>query len=192
VIVPRTHAAIGRHSKGKGAKAELEVGRLLAPWWQKLEPGAQFIRTPGSGGWRHAKGFKARGDLMHDPDTCKLFPFTLEVKRREGWSTGVLFGRSEAIAARHGDGSPIWAWWTQTCKSARDDNRRPMMWFRKNHSPWFVMIEVAVYDCLRLRGMTPPVVRFDTPRHTVVLTHAQTLWIPPRAFVVACTEATET
>lgn len=184
----RSHAAIGRHSKGKGAEAELEVGRLLTPYWRQLEPEALFVRTPGSGGWRHAKRFGARGDLVHDAKTCKLFPFSLEVKRREGWSEPAFL-----LGSMRG---PVWRWWDQACAAALDDGRRPMLWFRKNHPPaarvlglpvcWLVMIECAVFDRLRLRGMTPPLVRFDDPRHTVVLTHAQALWIPPRAFVQAC------
>ncbi len=187
---PRSRAAIGRHSKRKGASNELQVIRLLTPWWRQLEPEALFIRTPASGGWRHAGSFKARGDLLVDPGTCKLFPFSVEVKCREGWSDGLLFGRSES--KRHiGDASPIWAWWNQCSTSALADGLRPMLWFRKNHSPWYVMIETAVFDRLRLRGMTPPLVRFEAPRHTVVLTHAQALWIPPRSFVTHCTAVTE-
>lgn len=185
---PRTRAAIGRHSKRKGAKAELEVIRIIQPWWRRLEPQALFVRTPGSGGWKHSTSFKARGDLQVDPKTTLLFPFSVEVKKREGWSDGLLFGRTTG----HGDASPIWGWWNQICKAAHDDGFRPMLWFTKNNSPWYVMIEAAVYDCLRLRGMSPPLVHFMAPRHTVVLTHAQTIWIPPRAFVAACTEVTET
>ncbi len=188
---PRSRAAIGRHAKRKGAKAELEVIAIVQPWWRRLEPQALFVRTPGSGGWKHSASFKARGDLQVDPKTTLLFPFSVEVKKREGWSDGLLFGR--AVGREHvGDASPIWGWWAQVCKAAQDDGFRPMMWFTKNNSPWYVMIESSVFDCLRLRGMTPPLVRFEAPRHTVVLTHAQTIWIPPRAFVAACTEASET
>ncbi len=169
------HVAIGRRSKGKGANGELEVGRLLTPWWRRFEPEACFIRSPGSGGWRHAKRFGARGDLMHDPDTCQHFCFTLEVKRRENWSVPHFLS---------GKASPVWSWWEQSQKAAADSGRAPMLWFRKNNrrKVWFVMIEAEVYDRLRLRGMSPPVVRFGAPRHTVVLTDAQTLWIPPQAF----------
>ncbi len=191
---PRSHSSIGKSSKAKGAKAELEVARLLDPWWSRLEPGARFIRSPGSGGWRHAKRFGARGDLMPDPDLVKQFPFVLEVKRREGWSEeGFLLGS-------RGGKSPVWSWWQQCQKAAEDAALRPMLWFRKSHASnkvlglpncWLVMIDEAVYDRLHLRGKTPPLVRFDAPRHTVVLTHAQTLWIPPSAFVDACRAANE-
>ena len=179
---PRDRAAIGRHAKRKGAKAELEAIRIIQPWWRRLEPQALFVRTPGSGGWKHSTSFKARGDLQVDPATTRLFPFSVEVKKREGWSDGLLFGD----AIKRGDASPIWAWWEQTRAAALADGFRPMLWFTKNNSPWYVMIEAGVYDELRLRGMTPPLVRFDDPRHTVVLSHAQIIWIPPRAFVAAC------
>lgn len=164
----------------KGNSGELEVITYLQPWWRRLEPEAAFVRTPRSGGWGSTKtqGFKARGDVMVDPDTCKLFPFSVEVKRREAWSPEVfLSGRK----------SPAWSWWAQTCKAADGDGQRPMLWFRRNREAWWVMIESAVFDRLRLRGMSAPLVRFPHPRHTVVLTDAQTLWIPPRSFVVACT-----
>ncbi len=181
----RSRAAIGRHSKRKGAAAELEAIRIIQPWWRRLEPQALFVRTPGSGGWKHSTSFKARGDLQVDPKTTLLFPFSVEVKKREGWSDGLLFGRATGRAAGD-DSSPIWGWWAQVKKAAVDDGFRPMLWFTKNNAPWYVMIEASVYDELRLRGMTPPLVRFYEPRHTVVLTHAQTIWIPPRAFVDAC------
>lgn len=182
---PRTRGAIGRHAKGKGARGELQVIKLVQPWWRRLEPEAVFVRTPGSGGWRHAPAFKARGDLLVDPQTTKLFPFSVECKWQEGWGTGLLFG--DYTGKRHGDdSSPIWGWWAQCCEAARVDGLLPMLWFRKNSSPWYVMIDEAVFDRLRLRGMTPPLVRFYEPRHTVVLTHAQALWIPPHAFVQAC------
>lgn len=188
---PRSRAANGRRSKGKGARGELQVIKVVQPWWSRLEPEAVFVRTPGSGGWRHAPAFKARGDLLVDPQTTKFFPFSIECKWQEGWGTGLLFG--VYTGKRQGDdSSPIWGWWAQCCEAARVDGLRPMLWFRKNGSPWYVMIEESVFDCLRLRGMTPPLVRFGAPRHTVVLSHAQTIWIPPRAFVAACNEVAET
>lgn len=185
------HAAVGRRSKGKGAGAELEVGRILTPWWRRLEPEARFVRTPGSGGWRHAKGFRARGDLVHDPECVKLWPFSLEVKRREGWSE---------LNFQTGGRSPVWQWWLQTQRAALDDCRRPMLWFRKNQPShvlralalpitWLVMIDSDIYDRVRVRGMTPPLIRFEAPRSTVVLTHLQLVWIPPRALVNAVTLA---
>ncbi len=176
----------------KGPAGELEVGRLLTPWWQKLEPEISFVRSPGSGGWRHAQRFGARGDLMADPGRKWLWPFTLEIKRREAWSEEVFL---------LGNGSPVWKWWTQNQKAAADSGKRPMLWFRKNQHPsrlrvlalpeavWFVMFDESVFNRLRLRGLTPPLVRFDAPRHTVVLTHAQLLWLPPRALLQACEEA---
>ncbi len=128
---------------------------------------------------------------MPDPDLVKRFPFTLEVKRREGWSLKAFLGGSQR--------GPVWQWWAQTQKAATDSGRRPMLWFRQHHrsmqavglpSCWLVMIEATVFARLsRLRGLALPVVRFDEPRHTVVLTHAQTLWLPPAAFVQACLAA---
>lgn len=185
---PRSPAAIGRHAKGKGADGELQVIRLIQPWWRRLEPEALFVRTPGSGGWKYASSFKARGDLQVNPATTLLFPFSVEVKWRNGWSDEFLFGRRPG-QEHLGDASPVWDWWYQCCDAAQDDGFQPMLWFRKDRAPWRVMIRAAVYDQLRVRGMSAPLVRFPSPRHTVVLTHAQTLWLPPHALVAACTKA---
>jgi hypothetical protein len=117
-------------SRAKGSKAEIEVAKLLQVWWAPVEIG-EWARTPLSGGWSKPSvraGFKSAGDIM---TTCKTFPFCLEVKRREGWS----WDRFVA-----GGKSPVWGWWEQAEKAAELQGSQPMMWFRKNHMPWWVMV----------------------------------------------------
>lgn len=119
------------NAREKGATAEREVAALLKAWWDPYEPGCQFVRTPGSGGWGtpQLRGeFEAAGDLM---TTSKHFPFGMEVKRREGWSL-------DRVAA--GKPSPVWGWWRQCQKAAEEMGKVPCLWFRKSKEGWFVML----------------------------------------------------
>lgn len=114
----------------KGNKAELEVARILEPWWRRLERTAVFVRTPRSGGWTQGRDlFDARGDLM-----CKgapLFPWLVEVKRREKWTLQNF---------EDGKPCPVWGWWEKASDDAVKAARRPMLWIRHNRRPWIVLV----------------------------------------------------
>ncbi len=115
----------------KGRKGEREVARLCETWWKKVDKGCSFRRTPLSGGWADVEvrgHFKASGDLMTTSDN---WPFTVEVKRREGFSIDNLF---------KGKRTPAWAWWVQTVTAAKEEDRVPMLWFRKNGGEWLIML----------------------------------------------------
>jgi len=118
------------NGKVKGGVAEREVSKMLQSWWSQYED-CQFVKTPASGGWSTANvrsAFKASGDVM---TTAQSFPFSVEVKRREGWSeSNFMNGRK----------SPVWAWWHQACTQAHEMNVTPMMLFRRNRKPWWLMI----------------------------------------------------
>lgn len=129
------------NSKQKGSAAEREVAKICQVWWQRIEPGCEFVRTPLSGGWSTPKlrgEFKAAGDLM---TTARRWPFTTEIKRREAWSMRPL------VAGRT---SPVWAWWGQVLTAAAEEDRRPLLWFRHNREPWLVMVHDAVTKGLGL------------------------------------------
>lgn len=125
---------MGARSRRKGNAAELEVAKLIEAWWRALEPDCKFQRTPGSGGWLGAKGrdvrdaFGVGGDLC---TTARLFPFQLEVKRREAWSV------DNFLAGRRG---PPWAWWEQCTTAATSAQRVPMLWLRRSRDPWLVVL----------------------------------------------------
>lgn len=115
----------------KGNGAEREVAKRIGAWWHRFEMHAEFIRTPMSGGWSTASlrsAFRAAGDLMTD---SKHFPFAVEVKRREAW---------DAERFRAGKSSPVWGWWRQTLTQAEELSAVPMLWFRQNRKPWWVMV----------------------------------------------------
>lgn len=122
---------MGRSSRVKGSSAELEVAKLLAAWWQRLEPDCTFCRTPSSGGWgrpEHRAAYRACGDLTTD---AKRFAFACEVKRREGW---------DWVRFKAGRASPVWSWWRQAQAQAEDAGLAPMLWFRKSRQPWRVLV----------------------------------------------------
>ncbi len=121
--------------KGKGSKGELEAATLLQAWWRRLEPETVLRRTPGSGAWSRHAGFKAKGDVSPAPGTCRRWPWSCEVKRRED-CTPVAIANFAA-----GGLSPLWAWWDQCVRGAEHDGLRPMLWCRGNRMPWQVVFE---------------------------------------------------
>lgn len=119
----------------KGAKAELEVAEILRAWWSQLEPGAKFVRTPGSGGWHGRNGrevrgeFRASGDLM---TTATRFPFAVEVKKKEKWSAKTFV---------EGRPSPVHSWFAQAVEAAAELPLEPapavpLLVFGKNRVAW--------------------------------------------------------
>lgn len=125
---------MGRSSRAKGSRAELEVARLCEQWWRRLEPDCVFRRTPASGGLRGVGGrhdaalFNMAGDLM---TTAKRWPWTVEVKRRERFSVpNVLLGKP----------SPVWRWFEQCRRDAEAEGLQPMLWFRKSGDRWRVLL----------------------------------------------------
>jgi len=129
-------------SRQKGSVAEREVAKLCAVWWARIEPGCEFTKTPLSGGWSTPKlrgEFKVAGDLV---TTATQWPFTVEVKRREGWAPANL---------ERGRASPVWAWWLQAQKAALEEKRVPMLWLRRSREAWRVMVPQA-FATMRLLG----------------------------------------
>lgn len=123
----------GKSSRSKGANAELEIMRKFKAWWEPIAPDSQWARVPLSGGWGTSgqrKGFKACGDIM---TTCEIFPFTVEVKRREGWVMSTLMA---------GKKSPVWSWWAQAMRQGKEADLLPMLVFRKSRMEWLAMVDV--------------------------------------------------
>jgi Holliday junction resolvase len=134
------------NSRSKGKTAEREVAKILEAWWGQVEPGCKFVPTPLSGGFSTPQirgDFEMAGDLM---TTAQTFPFTIEVKRREGWSEKNL---------TRGKKSPVWKWWTQTLKAAAEENKFPMLWFRKSREQWRIIVPVQLKKYMN--GCTPAI-----------------------------------
>ena len=118
-------------SRNKGSVAEREIAKMLSEWWGQIEPGINFVRTPLSGGWGGPElraGFQASGDIM---TTSKVWPWAIEVKRREGWVWKNLLASKP---------SPVWKWWQQAEGQALEMGKEPLMFFRHNKERWHVML----------------------------------------------------
>jgi Holliday junction resolvase len=130
------------NSRDKGARAEREVCELLRAWWEPFEPGVEFVRSPGSGGWarqgtRSRAEFKAGGDVV---TTSKTFPFCVECKYRQAWSEGNLL---------KGFATPVEGWWRQAKAAAVESNSTPLLVFRKIRQPWWVLLKPATSRQMR-------------------------------------------
>lgn len=134
------------NGRAKGSVAEREVAALLAAWWRGIEPTAEFVRTPLSGGWSSPTvrgGFRASGDIM---TTSPSFPFVVEVKRREAFAWGTfLKGRK----------SPVWEWWEQACRAADEQGGTPMLWLRHNGESWRIVLPGDASPAFRLDAIVP-------------------------------------
>ena len=130
------------NGRQKGNVAEREIAKKFQNWWEQIEPGVKFCRTPGSGGFGTPvirEDFSLSGDIMTN---SKKFPFSVEVKRRENWAIKSII---------NGGKSPVWKWWIQTIRAANEMKKDPLLIFRKNcttrkkgvgllSSEWFIML----------------------------------------------------
>lgn len=127
---------MAKKSKNKGNNFERKVAKLLSEWW-----GVQFHRTPLSGGIRWGQDNRVVGDIVV-PQDC-VFPFTIECKKREGWTLdNLLRGTGE-----------IKEWWEQAVadnKRLGDNDKFPLLLFSRNFSPIFYMMHKEVWEKLQL------------------------------------------
>jgi hypothetical protein len=172
-----------KYDNVKGSKAEREVAGMIRTWWHQHEHKTpdgdvvEFVRTPKSGGWVFGPTFRACGDIMTN---SRVFPFAVEVKRREQWSLPRLL---------QGNTSPVWGWWRQCQGDAKKMNVEPMLWFRHNRNQWLVMMRSRY--CSSLIGIGAPDVvwpnrlRYDIEVGAlpVVYLAQRVLEYPPSVFV---------
>lgn len=129
---PKKKAVNGR---AKGSRGERQIAKEFSAWW-----GADFTRTPMSGGF-HTRKFRedwnAQGDLV-TPD--EEFPFSVEVKWHEGWTLDHLLTSPK---------SDLWSWWEQTLEQTPDD-KIPLLVFKRNNMPWYIMCPAAYEDKIGL------------------------------------------
>jgi len=125
----------GKKSKNKGAGFERQVAALLSETY-----GADFRRTPLSGGWA-AQYADAAGDIVCvEPHKFReehgfSFVYCVECKKSEGWKFASLFTNNHA-----------WfdSWWEQTVDEC-PNGKLPILVFSRNRSPIWV---AAHYDTL--------------------------------------------
>lgn len=124
--------------KIKGSKFESFCCRLFSSWW-----GKSFLRVPGSGGWNKNV---VTGDIFpvnEDGDVDLTFPFSIECKDWEGRNRAKSKGKEGKSWELHllmiGKG-PFMGWWKQ-CSDDCPDGKHPLLVFKKNFSPVFVMMK---------------------------------------------------
>ncbi len=127
-----------KNSRTKGSRAELDVAAMFSRWC-----GEEVRRTPLSGGWSSAR-FGVSADLV-----CanKAFPFSCEIKHREGWFLDDL-----VTGARKDHDKSIVQWWAQCVRSCPKAKlgikllfeKEPLLVFRRNRQPWLVMARAFI------------------------------------------------
>ena len=115
------------NSKEKGNRAERELTKKFAKWWD-----SKFYRTPGSGsfatrGYSLPEGVDLSGDVV---TTDKDFPFCVESKNFEGWNLEQLLTSPKCELKSH---------WQQTVRES-PDNKLPLLVFTRNYQPHFIML----------------------------------------------------
>jgi hypothetical protein len=103
------------HSRNKGNSYERKIAKLISKWC-----GFEVVRTPGSG------SVMKTGDIFpKNPEDMISFPFSIELKNREGWSFGDLI---KDVNRKNG----IISWWEQCLNDSVMHNRIPVLIFTKN------------------------------------------------------------
>lgn len=113
-----------KNSRDKGGRGERQAAKEFREWW-----GTDFVRTPGSGAFntRNEGDWNAAGDLVTADST---FPFCIECKWVEDWTMEQML---------RNDGCIIFKWWQQTIGECPPD-RLPLLAFKKNNHPFYVMV----------------------------------------------------
>jgi len=118
----KTKSQIGRGSRQKGQRGERDVIKLLKQHFPEWE----FKRTPMSGGWGGSPEFKTCGDIVTN---CPDWAYTIEVKHQKALSFLHVLQFSGEIKE----------WFTQVMQDAKKNNNTPLLVFRRNNVPWYVL-----------------------------------------------------
>lgn len=127
--------------KIKGNTFEKLCCRLSSNWW-----GKSFLRVPGSGGWNKNV---VTGDIFpvdENGDVDSTFPFSVECKDQECGKDDKdkkkVRKKWELHLLMIGKG-PFMRWWGQ-CERDCPEGKHPLLIFKKNYSPVFVMMRTNV------------------------------------------------
>lgn len=128
------------NSRDKGCNFERDVSWFVSLWWWGT-PRA-ISRTPMSGGWHKTI---AAGDLISEVDPM---PLSIECKCAQDWHYGELFNKGW---------STLGGYWEQCVGDASHQQKHPMLVFKSNGTPVYVMME---------KSSLP----FLTPQHNRIFT----------------------
>ncbi|WAB24988.1 hypothetical protein M3_0037 [Lysinibacillus phage vB_LfM_LysYB1] len=113
-----------KNSRAKGAGFERVAAKLLTEWW-----GAEFHRTPASGGLHWKRDNRVAGDIVA-PAEATDYPFSNECKKVEGWNFEQIIKGTGLVTD----------WWSQCCRDASETDKIPLLLFSKNRSPIYYMV----------------------------------------------------
>ncbi len=115
------------NSRAKGQVGERELAKKFTAWW-----GLPFSRSPASGAFAtvhsHRSDLNMAGDLTVQDSR---FPWCIEVKRVEGVSLEQLLTAPASL---------MYSWWEQANRSADQENKIPILVFRKNSGKWLFIL----------------------------------------------------
>jgi len=127
-------AAINSREKGKGN--ERENCKYFTKWWKK--PRCEFQRTDAFQTLDRSKRM-VFGDiipiLLDRNDFDREFPFSIELKKEEGWCLTHLLKANPA--------SCFSAWWKQCTEDARRWSKAPLLVFGKNYTGHFAVYRLS-------------------------------------------------
>lgn len=125
----RTKSQIGKTSRNKGASAERAVATLLTKGL-----GVRIQRKLGAS---RAGGSDIEIDSRSYVDTG------LVIRSHPGWS----------VEVKHQNKSNVVAWWEQTLSQADIEERRPLLFFRKDRQAW---------NCMYMYDGEPVITDYET------------------------------
>jgi hypothetical protein len=149
------------------------VASFLSKWWE----GAEFRRTPSSGGWAGSKkareDYGATGDIVcSDPS----FPFCVEVKSAEGWELEHLVQAPLT--------SSLFRYWGQTVEQT-PVGKIPLLIFTKKFRPWYVMFDTSSFLPVLFKGCHYATFRVREDLHLEVSRLDNLLLVPKEATLEA-------
>ena len=117
-----TTSISGAGKRRKGNNFELKISKQLTAWAN--DPNVKFTRSPGSGSWVSSHGGLS-GDIAGDIATEALWPFSMELKNHESFTSLDTIYHSQAN---------IQSFWNQNLGDAVRVGKVPMLITHRNRS----------------------------------------------------------
>ena len=114
-------AGVGKSARLKGNNFELKIAKQFTKW---ADGEAEYSRTPGSGSWGSSHG-RLSGDIAGDIATEALWPFSIELKNHESFTSLDTIYHSQAN---------IQSFWNQNLGDAVRVHKVPMLITHRNRS----------------------------------------------------------
>jgi hypothetical protein len=126
------------NSKSKGSSAERRIARFLTKWLTGQDKELYFWRSPGSGAVASINlGNKAiSGDIIALKPEATIFTDIFSIEIKDGYSDADLFQH-----LRGNSSFVISAFWKQCTRDAYDNEKLPLLIFRKKNGVYNVSVD---------------------------------------------------